>query len=72
MHPNARLRVSWRRLFILSISEGQPVGVRICKDETPQAEVLLEIHRAGSGCRGGALPPGVWSSAVLLNMARVM
>ena len=31
--------------------------------------VLLKIQRAGSGCRGGVLPPGVASSAVLLNMA---
>src|SRR5580700_6104833 len=34
--------------------------------------VLRNIQRAESGCRGGFLPPGVASSAVLLNMAKVM
>src|SRR5712664_1434295 len=34
--------------------------------------VLRKIQRAASGCRGGVLPPGVASSAVLLNMAKVM
>src|SRR5438132_3556254 len=34
--------------------------------------VLRKIQCAGSGCRRGVLPPGVASSAVLLNMAKVM
>src|SRR5580700_3485089 len=33
--------------------------------------VLRKIQCAGSGCRGGVLPPGVASSAALLNMAKV-
>jgi hypothetical protein len=42
------------------------------KNRAGRVPVLLKIQRAGSGCRGGVLPPGVVSSAVLLNMAKVM
>src|SRR5216684_8492827 len=39
-------RFEWRRLFILSISEGQPVGFGPCEGEPPQ--VALKVRGSSS------------------------
>jgi len=59
-------RYFFRSLFSLR-------GFGLAKTKTRGLKpALQETQRAGSGWRGGVLPPGVGSSAVLLNMAKVM
>jgi NADPH-dependent 2,4-dienoyl-CoA reductase/sulfur reductase-like enzyme len=47
-------------------------AVKLQKPHGQECLCYKKIQRDGSGCRGGVLPPGVASSAVLLNMAKVM